>query len=329
MGFCYKQNSVIENSIQGFFTLADDMIKSDFSNAVSLLLLGSLSRGEGSWITADDGRPRLVSDIEFYAVRTEGALNETEFLRRLRELGDDCLSDFATGDFHIDISFISRNQLKNADRKLLVYDANAFGKIVAGPVIELQFPIITAATINRFDIREIASHRAYAVLTADITKEPEYRYILAKNTLDLMIILLVSYGLIESGFIRRFRALGDLDISDEYKRFFKYCLDIKLGGDVADEYEIESMLKLFIEINEFARGKLHITPANIRINRRKVARRLLGIAKRAAQVKTTALPKRHYLSLIRALTNRASADEKLNRRHYVLYGYPQVLHAGR
>ena len=62
--FFWTANFHLQNEVEKYFYMLESFNQKEFEGKISILLLGSLSRGEGSWKTID-GVDTIVSDVEF------------------------------------------------------------------------------------------------------------------------------------------------------------------------------------------------------------------------------------------------------------------------
>lgn len=327
MSFFYKENEHLEKKVNLYFERLEDFNKEHFNGDLSVILLGSLSRGEGTWMD-QDGKTVMVSDIEFFTVYPDGFKNFEKFETLAQTLAQEIFQENSSTLFHVDNTFISQDELGGLEKKLLTYDAIHFGKCVCGEDCMGKFPHVDIDNINLFDIKDILTHRAFSVLYYGLPLKKEgnieqYKYSLAKNSLDLMTVLLVNRGILESGFINRFNRLRELDFSDEIKNYFEYCLAIKLGGDSDKEFALQEMERLFVELLRTAEKGFKFKAGNIKSNLKRIAKRQLGIAKRCIKY-------RHFVfgnHLERFISSIENQEEITNREKFdnlVLNGYPNI-----
>ena len=72
MKYFFSENLELEQKIDQFFDILSDKNKQKYAGELSILLLGSLSRGEATWSVTADGRFQLLSDIEFFTAYPDG-----------------------------------------------------------------------------------------------------------------------------------------------------------------------------------------------------------------------------------------------------------------
>lgn len=326
MSYFYKENNELEKKVNRYFGGLADFNNKHFDGKMSVVLLGSLSRGEGSWIN-ESGRDILVSDIEFFTVYPEEISSLKEYDEFITSYAREVFGENASSLFHADNSYVPKSKLKSMEKKLLTYDAVHFGKCVVGEDVMPLFPKIEINNINLYDIRDILTHRVFAVLyygfpLKEQGNEAEYRYCLAKNSLDLMTVLLLENGILESGFINRYNKIKELSIDEKIKDYFGYCLSLKLGEPYDTFFTTEEMESMFISlVKELAKGfKLNLK--NIQLNIKHIIRRRLGMLKRALKYKNIAFSKHHLNNLITSFENENKITGKEIKDNLVLNGYP-------
>ena len=292
---------------------------------LSILLLGSLSRGEGTWQPTETGA-RLLSEIEYFTVFPDGFDGRAAFTDFAKEVQREVFADQDSALFHIDNTFIRRESLPRMERKLLTYDAAHMGKTVVGEDCVPLLPTITVENINLCDIRDILTHRVFSVLHYGLPMKREgdlegYRYSLAKNSLDLMTVLLVSHGLLESGFIRRLNFIRTLPIDERLKAYFAYCLSIKLSTECEDAFTIEEMEEQFLCLLKDLSRSFRVPLKNKWLNRHVVLRRRMGMVKRALRYHH--VPRAgHLKSLIASFEKKIPLTYRQLNNNLIINGYP-------
>ena len=326
MSYFYKENKELEEKVNRYFSGLADFNNTHFGGKLSVVLLGSLSRGEGTWIN-ESGRDILVSDIEFFTVYPEEAGSFEEYDKFITSYAKEVFGENASSLFHADNSYVLKSRLKSMEKKLLTYDAVHFGKCVVGEDVMPLFPKIDIHNINLYDIRYILTHRVFAVLyygfpLKEQGDEAEYCYCLAKNSLDLMTVLLVENGILESGFINRYSKIKELSIDGKIKDYFGYCLSLKLGEPYDTSFTTEEMEGIFISLVKELNKNFRFKAENILSNIRHIVRRRLGMLNRTLKYKNIAFSKRHLNNLITSFENRNKITEKEIKDNLVLNGYP-------
>ena len=293
---------------------------------MSIVLLGSLSRGEGTWIK-QNGQDILVSDIEFFTVYPDDVKSLKEYDEYVQVSAKEIFKENISSLFHVDNGNVLRSRLKGLEKKLLIYDAIHFGKCVVGEDVMQYFPQVAIHNINLYDIRDILTHRIFSVvyygfpLKASGEME-QYRYSIAKNSLDLMTVILAENGILESGFINKCDRIKQLEIDDEIKRYFDFCLSIKLGKPFETPFAIEEMERIFISLIKSLSGSFKVHYVNKRSNIKHIIRRRLGILKRAIKYRYFISPKKHLSNLIKSFEKGEKITSEAKRGNLVLNGYP-------
>ena len=327
MSYFYKDNPTLQAAVDAFFAELEQYNQTQCGGTLSVILLGSLSRGEATWIETEGGF-LMVSDIEFFTVYDAGFTGFAAFKRAIDEAARHHFTEQRSVLFHVDNTFVCRQRLATMERKLLTYDAKQMGKTVVGRDAVCFLPEIDLTNINLWDIRDILTHRTFAVLYYGLPlkeqgETEQYRYCLAKNSLDLMTVLLACHGKLASGFINRLALVKQLPIDDAVKDYFEYCLSIKLSSACAHAYTVEQMEKQFVQLVKQLSKVFHVPLRNTWNCRRYVLRRVLGACKRALRYKHVPMP-----SHLRRLITQFEQQKVLTKRHLrdnlVLNGYPNL-----
>lgn len=325
VAYFYKDNPALEAQVDRYFARLAEYNDAHCDGKLSVLLLGSLSRGEGTWQATDTG-VRILSDIEYFTVCPDGFTGQSAFTDFAKEAEREVFADQDSSLFHVDNTFVRRESLTHMERKLLTYDAARMGKTMVGEDCVPLLPAITVKNINLFDIRDILTHRVFSVLYYGLPMKREgdlegYRYSLAKNSLDLMTVLLVSHGLLESGFIRRLELVKTLPIAERTKHYFTYCLSIKLSTECAVTFTIEEMEEQFLALLKELSHTFRVPLKNVWINRRVVLRRRMGMAKRALRYRH--LPRcGHLKGLIASFEKKLPLTYRQLNNNLIINGYP-------
>lgn len=325
MAYFYKDNPALEAQVDRYFARLSEYNDTYCDGKLSVLLLGSLSRGEGTWQSTETGT-RLLSDIEYFTVYPDGFTDFDAFTDFSTEVQREIFADQDSSLFHIDNTFVRRESLPRMERKLLTYDAARMGKTVVGEDCVSLLPAITVENINLCDIRDILTHRVFSVLYYGLPMKREgdaegYRYSLAKNSLDLMTVLLVSHGLLESGFVRRLELVKALPVDERLKAYFAYCLSIKLSTDCEVTFTIEEMEEQFLRLLKDLAHSFRVPLKNVWCNRRSVVRRRLGMIKRALRYRH--LPRAgHLKNLIASFEKKLPLTYRQLNNNLMINGYP-------
>lgn len=324
MSYFHKENAALEKLINDYFSALAEYNNRRFGGRLSVMLLGSLSRGEGTWEQCGSGC-RILSDIEYFTVHPDDFKEFSEFTAESEKIGKSIFGE-QSDLFHIDNSFISKSYLPRMERKLLTYDAKYFGKCVVGDDTVKLLPEITLENINLYDIRDILTHRAFSVLYYGMPMKKNgdisgYTYSLAKNSLDLMTVILAQHGILKSGFINREKEIEKLGIDEEIKKYFRFCLAIKLCEQPDTAFSAEEAKNIFIKIEKELAHSFKVPARYFFVNFRAVTRRFLGMCKRS--LKYRKIPRRGHLSrLIARIEKESEITQTEKCDNLIINGYP-------
>lgn len=327
MSYFYRESPLLEEKLFLYFKGLADYNDKYFDGKLSVVLLGSFSRGEGTAIQ-ENGKEILLSDIEFFTVYPDGVLPTKEYEEFIQSYAKEIFFENASSLFHVDNSNLSKSRMHKLEKKLLTYDAVHFGKCVVGENVMHLFPKIDYKNINFYDIRDILTHRVFSVLYYGLPlkaekREAQYKYSLAKNSLDLMTVLLLEHGILESGFINRYKAVENLDIDDSIKKFFSYCLSLKLREPSKYDFSVEEMEHMFISLVKDLNKCFCFRLGNKLKNTRSILRRRIGILKRAFKHRhLPPSPKKHLNNILSTLEHGQKLTKKEERDNFILNGYP-------
>jgi hypothetical protein len=176
------------------------------------------------------------------------------------------------------------------------------------------------------DIQEILVHRAFSVLYWGFSlkeegKAEEYRYSLAKNSLDLMTVILMSRKILVSGFKNRLEEIKKLGLGVETENYFSYCLSVKLSEESEFSFTTEQMEDIFTSLLKKAKREFKVPLRSAFINFKYVLKRNSGKIKRMLKYKF--IPDfKHLDRLIYLLENKKMPMDKEIKANLVLHGYP-------
>ena len=328
MIFFSKQNLKLQYKIEAFFQRLAKFNENNLDGKLSIILLGSLSRGEATW-TVKNNRVELLSDIEFFTVYPSGFSKFIEFDAEVEKAACLELGDIKSDLFHIDNTWVEEKNLSRLERKLLTYDAQECGITVVGRDVKNKLPKINIKNINLEDIKDILIHRIFFVLyygekVKNQNSVQEYRYLLAKNSLDLMTVLLANEGILVSGFRKKLQEIQKSRKQNRVEKYFLYCLKIKQCTAVDNIYDITDMEEQFIELIIYLNRIFKIPLLNRIYNVKAITRRHLGMIKRGLKVKNIAPSRDKYLEgLIDTFRKNENLSKKQLLDNYVINGYPK------
>ncbi|KMY43014.1 hypothetical protein AC622_01005 [Bacillus sp. FJAT-27916] len=331
-----KADAIVENYFEELIRIIKN---SEYSTEISIILTGSLSRGEGSWTVIDETL-ELISDIE-YVVVIEDSNNSMEIHQMIEDYNETAIS-VSNPFFHIDFSVVPKRHLKKLEKKLFIFETKVNGRVIYGEEdITSLLPTVTINNINFSDVFDIFNHRMFSIIYYGIDKKVSdslssdqiMRYIIARNGLDLLTIYLISKGRLESGFENRLELFNSINerISIEEENFHKFqnlCYSIKAwGNNEYEDIEVNYLLTEFLRftslcLKDYRMFKVSNTTHNILHN----SRRLAGRIKRAIICRTIPISRKVYLEeLYAAIEADNLTKNKLNKLklyNYILYGYP-------
>ncbi len=157
----------------------------------SIVLTGSLARGEGTWLR-DGSRVRLAGDADVFAIFDDRApLPPPDRVARLQHAIEDRLS--ADGiETHIGLSPVRADYLRRLQPNIFSYELTTHGKVVWGDAHILTLaPAFTSADIPLDDGFRLLMNRMIELLEAicevdaPITNAPAVRYRAMKLWLDM------------------------------------------------------------------------------------------------------------------------------------------------
>ena len=183
---------------------------------ISIILFGSTSRNEISYLI-DNGHIDLLSDIEMIVVTKNKRCIPAQLYTQLNSVEKNI--NMKNALFHIDFGLTILRQLKNSVHTIRTFDIKKEGKIIYGRNLLNLLPDVTAKTLDKSRTKELILIRLANQLfyipnriVLGISSEYErmiFRYISARNILDIPTILLALNGTILStykdrvDFIRR------------------------------------------------------------------------------------------------------------------------------
>lgn len=311
--------------VDDFFAAVSRYNDSECDARLSVLLLGSLSKGEGSWISTKDGA-QMLSDVEFFVIYPADFSILPAVKQQLDCLIQSSFSGQKSSLFHVDATFVSSDRLPRMEHKLLTYDAVHHGKWVVGRPLPRQLPQVTEKSLNRYDIRDIVEHRVFSVLFyASALKEAgetlQYRYVLAKNSLDLLTALSAQYGCLATTLTQREQVLSQLGLPQEYKEYLKHCLNCKKDPQTQADLSVTQMQQRFLNLAQYTADAVRVPAFHAVKHARHRLRRRAGQLKRSLQYRHFVFGN-HQKQLLLALQREQKLTPSQRRDHLVLHGYP-------
>lgn len=331
MKYCYINNSKIEEKLTLYFEKLKIYFEGTYPNHISVCLIGSLSKGEGTWVLVDD-KPYLISDIEYFIIYEKASIDRNVIDQNLKRIERQVFGYESTSTFHIDYTYLKHSCLSKMEKKFIVFEAKVFGKTVCGKDLQHLFPEVTIDNINDCDTKDILNHNAFSILYYGKWRETsgsplEYCYLLGKNGLGLLSLYLCMSGILEPGFIGRVHMIRRTSDDTELIKYFERCLEIKLDVQNISHCDSNKMEELFVEKAIFLSKEYKVRWRSIKKNWYHIIRRFLGIVKRGIKAKCFFVgPRKHFNEMIDTIHN--GCDDEVRKRickeHYVLYGFPMI-----
>lgn len=162
--------------------------------ARSVMVAGSAGRGEAG-LLPQDGGAMLLGDVELLLVVTR---------RRPHTEVDSMVARAVAGAEgfaappRIEVAQIPTRRLRGLQRKLFVHEAREAGRCIGGEDLRGAMPAVHLDNLDRDDLDEVYLHRLEALLSAFEDDQPEVgqTYALARNTLDLVTMMLPEVGVL-------------------------------------------------------------------------------------------------------------------------------------
>ncbi|MGC1809669.1 MAG: hypothetical protein WA721_06975 [Candidatus Binataceae bacterium] len=173
----------------------------------SVVLTGSLARGEGTWIR-EDACVRLAGDADVFAIFDgRAALPSAECVTQLQNLIEDRLRREGV-EAHIGLSPVRSDYLRRLQPNIFSYELTTHAKVVWGDQNILKLaPAFTAADIPLEDGVRLLMNRMIELLEAvcevdpPVTNAPAVRYRAIKLQLDMA----TSYLLFQRNYVPTYR----------------------------------------------------------------------------------------------------------------------------
>ena len=325
--YFYNDDEDLGSRLDIYFDEVEKMVTRDYGGELSVLLIGSLARGEATW-REENSVKRLMSDIDFFIIHHGKRPDCDSLTEKLYGIAGCMESEGTSKSVYIHYTLVSAAKLRKSEHLLVTYDASVFGRLVAGPDPKELMPVISGKSINPHDIRNILFHKLFDLLQdyhffASHEDREVLEYRLVKSILDLQTVILYRMGFLETGIAARNTRLMSLDACKAFRPLFEYCIKRKMNLPTDGEISIDSMTQAFLqmctnEYNLFSPGHrewMRNLPYNFR--------HLLGTLKRSLEVGKFILPGRHFKRMICSAGKGGETDfMDLAHDHYVLMGYP-------
>lgn len=172
----------------------------DPEKVLSVLLLGSTSRGELSYREKKEGLS-LLSDYEFFIIAK--GMPDRKYAGRLKDYYLGLQRKIGRGSpfFHIDFDFIPLFKLRHLSKTFFTYDLKKTGITIWGEDVKKEIAEVTLENIDLKELNETLIWRLLAVFlytppellregTLSEEKEILFKYLLSRNILDIATWLL-------------------------------------------------------------------------------------------------------------------------------------------
>ena len=287
----------------------------------SVLLLGSLSKGEGT-VYHDGDDEILAGDVELLTVYPRGFTGVEALLRAIDAAAQEALLPIMPHGVQLDNCAVAASAVGRLEKKLLIYDAARYGVLLTGPDVRPLFPRVTVHNINREDVADIVSHRLYYVLEALAgNDERRLRYALAKNALDLATVWLFARGELQTTVQGRLDALRAQQKGTLLLRRMEACAAIKRGEEA--DVSTEELRAHVLAMAQSVAGTVRPTAQGVLCNGAAMLRRRLGRVRRALRYRHVApSPRVHQGRLLERLQRGERLSDRDVADHLVLHGYP-------
>ena len=301
--------------------------RSRCGGACSVLLLGSLSKGEGT-VYRRDGEEELAGDVELLTVYPRGFAGVDALLDAIDTAAREALCPIMPHGVRIDNCAVVVSAVGRLEKKLLIYDAARYGVLLTGPDVRPLFPRVTVHNINREDVADIVSHRLFCVLQALAgNDERQLRYALAKNALDLATVWLFARGELQTTVQGRLDALRAQQEGTLLLRRMEACAAIKRGEEA--DVSTEELRVHVLSLAQSVTGAVRPTAHSVRCNGAAMLRRRLGRVRRALRYRHVAVStSAHEAHLLERLQRGERLSDRDVADHLVLHGYPLPRESG-
>ena len=228
----------------------------DPSKVTAVLLHGSASRGELSYLRDAGGRLNLRSDYEFQVVasgkvdRGDHARLKAEYEAMQRKI------EGGSPIFHIDFSYITVKALRRLPRRFINFEKRQAGRVIYGEDILGEIPEVTQDNLDYRELHSVLLWRLWALLlfapaswvsgsrpTASVIDL--YRHVISRNVLDLTTLLLPLEGRLIPSFASRVQYVSEhyqslsstWQFVDDLPALLNEALDGKVTGQFASDLD--------------------------------------------------------------------------------------------
>src|SRR5215831_12427853 len=183
-----------------------DVACAAWTTARSVVLTGSMSRGEASW-GEENNRLRLLGDAEFLVVFNDGVkLPDANQVSRVTSQVEARLCDRGI-DAHVGLSPVAEKYLRALRPHIFAYELIAHGKVIAGDPDILQLtPEFSPVDIPLEDGFRLLMNRVIELLEALCDDDPGQSHRVPYRTLKLWLDMATSFLLFKGAYEPTYRA---------------------------------------------------------------------------------------------------------------------------
>lgn len=224
---------------------------SAYDNVVSVILMGSTSRGELSYIKID-GELTIFSDYEFLLI-TKRKFIKTE-LSALKNKIHLLEQRFCSNNplFHIDFSYTTVKRISKFPKILRQYEFTKTARVICGDDLILRFPEVTLKNLDFKNLNEIIFKRLWHILKfipnrflhGDLTDQEkiQFNYVLSRNVLDISTIYLPYHKVLLPTYTERVNYIRNnnkiLNASEDFDYNFPEFLQNALKGKIEVNFKL-------------------------------------------------------------------------------------------
>ena len=172
-----------------------------------LILIGSCSRNEETYYLNE-----MISDIEYICIFD---IKNTDTQVVVSQCFDTVKSKYQ--HVSIDISYYSSFRAKNLPKRFIFFEAKTKGVLIFGEgKFFKEMPNVNLKNLDYFELNDILLHRVYNLSSSIdlINRNPKmFNYLINRNILDLITVILPYKGFLISGYKDRGEALRSISDS--------------------------------------------------------------------------------------------------------------------
>jgi len=154
VNFIPQENKKINDFIQDQLDLGCKLIIERLPQAVSIVLSGSFSRAEGSYVILNDNDFNILKDFDiFIFIKNTPDVKVHENLKKLlkQQIKSSNNEKFTNNDFKINLEYININQMSKLPPEISTYELKKNGKVLHGKNLLKNIP----ETVSNFNTSTI------------------------------------------------------------------------------------------------------------------------------------------------------------------------------